>query len=475
MTGEAIIAVIKNIEPIEGADRIVSCNLYGETVIVSKEVKEGDIGVLFDIETVLSTNVCYHNNLYRHTKLNKDKEVQGYMDDNRRVRPIRMKGVRCSGLWLPTSCLDFIKHVENLEEGDQFSAINGESICSKYIKIVNSTTTLHIKGGRIPQISVPTFKEHMETAQLAREHNKLEVGGVATITVKLHGTSCRVGNLEVEKQATWWQRLLKITPKSTYKHVVGSRRTIKTVYKKTHDPSLKSYFASDVWTDSADAFKKLNGESKLAKGETVYYEIVGYTPDLARNKKIAEAADKHLDIDSAESLRELQDIERTACESAPIMGTKHNSKLKKFMSNSEYVDFISNYGENTTFTYGCAPGEYKIFVYRMTMTTPDGDSIDYSWQQVRQRCLDLDVRTVPTLETTCITSDKDVESILERAKEYAEEYCPHFPTQLREGVVVRVDTGRKTPYLLKSKSYLFKVIEGIIKESSLTADMEDDN
>src|SRR5690554_2217024 len=98
MTGEAIICRLENIEPIEGADRIVQCTIFGETVIVPKDCKEGQLGLLFDIETQLSHEYCHHNNLYRDNNLNADSSKTGYIEKNRRVRPIRLKGVRTSGL-----------------------------------------------------------------------------------------------------------------------------------------------------------------------------------------------------------------------------------------------------------------------------------------------------------------------------------------------------------------------------------------
>jgi hypothetical protein len=49
-----------------------------------------------------------------------------------------------------------------------------------------------------------------------------------------------------------------------------------------------------------------------------------------------------------------------------------------------------------------------------------------------------------------------------------------FPGHVREGICIRVDTGSMTPTLLKNKSYVFKVLEGIIKDSD-KVDIEESN
>ena len=67
-----------------------------------------------------------------------------------------------------------------------------------------------------------------------------------------------------------------------------------------------------------------------------------------------------------------------------------------------------------------------------------------------------------------------VEGAIEKAVEsMAEEDSMLFPQQLREGVIVRIDGPSMTPKFLKNKSYLFKVLEGIIKDSD-AVDMEEE-
>ena len=355
MTGEAIIAELKDLQPIEGADRIVQGTIFGETVIVSKTHEDGEIGVLFDCETQLSHEFCHENNMYRHSHLNKDPEKKGYVDDNRRVRAVRMKGVKCSGLWMPLSCLGYLTSLGDkaVKVGQQLTTWNDQEICKKYVNPKTASLKGN-KGGKAKENLVPTFKEHIDTDQFMRNLQHVKPGCTLIVTEKLHGTSCRVANLPVIQKQPWYKKLFGIEVAPKYGHIVGSRRVTKQA-GASEVQARESYYESDVWSASAEVFR-----DRMLKGETVYYEIVGFTSDGTR-----------------------------------IMGSQANKKLKPFMDKKEYAEFIEKYGETTNFTYGCGPGEHKVFVYRITTTNVDGDSIDYTCDQVKMRCEQMGVDHVP--------------------------------------------------------------------------------
>jgi hypothetical protein len=60
----ATVVEIKNIIPLDNCDNVVQTSIFGLQAIVGKEVKVGDIGVFFPVETQLSEQFCAHNNLY---------------------------------------------------------------------------------------------------------------------------------------------------------------------------------------------------------------------------------------------------------------------------------------------------------------------------------------------------------------------------------------------------------------------------
>ena len=445
MTGQGYICALRNLSPIEEADRILKAEFAGETVVVGNYYKEGDLGIMFDCETQLSDDFSRVNNLYRHSDKNENKEVKGYFEDNRRVRPIRLKGVKVSAFWVPLSYLESLGDTTTLKVGDQITSFEGTEICSKYIPKKNPRQGAKEEKAKIN--IAPTFKEHFDTDQLFRNMGSFKAGDRVTFTEKLHGTSCRVGHLSViQPLDNWivrifyffaclfnglsWKESIEAinTPISIYSEVVGSRRVLKSV--DGVEARGNSYYAHDIYTESAEAFKE-----KLHKGETVYYEIVGYLP-----------------------------------EGTPIMGGHSNEKLKKFMSKEEYSRFISEYGETTVFNYGCEVGKFDIYVYRITMTNEDGFSIDYPWDRVVERCEQLGVKSVPTLAEITL-EEKDGILMVEDIS--FEDYCQEitdatssvFTTHLKEGICTRVEGF--TPKILKHKNFNFKVLEGIIKDSGI--------
>lgn len=444
MTGQGIIVKLGALKDIEGADRIKRVEMMGETIITQATNKEGDLGILFDCETELSHEFCHEHNLYRHSNLNKDENVTGYFDDNRRVRPIKLKGIKVSAMWMPVDSLSSFGDTSALKVGDLINEFNNVKICCKYV--TKATKMAANKQGKAKELLVKTFREHMDTDQMLRNMHQLKDGSLITITEKLHGTSFRCGNLQVVEKANRWQRFIanyitapltlgrvgKFKQWEPYRFVVGSRRVLKSIGGITKSDS--HYYESDLWT------KKCSDEfaGKLHKGETVYGEIVGYVD-----------------------------------EGNPIMGSHSNSKLKPFLPKDEYKQLIDACGEVTDFNYGCPLGENKVFVYRITMTNEDGVVFDLSWQQVKLRCEELGVDYMPEYDQFVMDSSNitmDEEFIAELTSRPSED----FPNRIKEGICIRIDTGLPTPKIFKNKDFKFKVLEGIIKDADVV-DIEESN
>lgn len=449
MTGEFIVAKLKNLESIDGADKIQQAKIFGETVIIPTTHKEGELGILFDCETQLSEHFVHHNNLYRKGNMNYDKDKVGYIEENRRIRPIKLRGVKCSGLWMPVESLKNIPelhnfNVEDLKEGEQYKSVGGINISDKYVS-PKTGRRIKSKEGRAKINLTPTFKEHVDTDQFMRNLNDLNKNLLVTITEKLHGTSGRVGYLPVIQKPNWFDVVISLfkkpTEKTSYGFVVGSRRVVKSVDGGEVE-NKEHFYNEDLWTKIGLEFFK----NKLHKGETVYFEIVGFTPDGGH-----------------------------------IMPFVSNEKLKNFLDKKEYQAFLNRYGQTTEFTYGCTRDldlkpTYMVYVYRITTTNEDGVSYDLSWDQIKIRSEELGLNHVPELDRRIINqSEIDDGSYVEFVEKIVTDESEQFPSHIREGVVVRIDTGKKTPIFLKHKSFIFKVLEGIIKEKDDVVDMEEAN
>lgn len=461
MTGEGICCSVKHHNKIDGADFIVSSSIFGQIVILNKESNPVGIrGLLFDTESELSDLVCKKLNLYRHNNLNEDKSKTGYIEDNRRIRNIKLKGVKCDGLFLSFDQLETIKELKGIsstKDGIQLTEYNNIQLSKKYVRPVKNSGNANKQIKKVQTIL--NFAEHCDTDQLLRNLSNINIGDTLIVTSKVHGTSSRCGLLPTTpkgKFKTWWHNFWN--KKNDYRFVVGSRHTVKHIEGQECDKK-DSFYDQDVWTESA--YKYFHG--KLLKGETVYYEIVGFLPN-----------------------------------GTPIMPTHDNKKLEKFLDKTEYKEFIKKFGNQTVFHYGCRQfeekeypkdseiiyssvpkGEYKIFVYRITLTTEHGQAIDLSWDQVKRRCDELGVNHVPEIEQYHVGKNEMTMTEIFHNENFwlnqTEQDDPNFPTHLNEGIVVRIENGSLRPKIYKSKRYNFKVLEGIVKDTQDFADLEESN
>ena len=257
------------------------------------------------------------------------------------------------------------------------------------------------------------------------------------------------------------------TPIYDWGYVSGTRRTVLENFDG-------GYYGSNEFRES---HSKLF-EGKLWKGETVYYEVVGFTHT-----------------------------------GAPIMASCNNKKLND-------KDFVKQYGEETVFSYGCSPEpvtfrnitdsetrvscvewvvnpQSDIYVYRMTMTNEDGDVVEYTPDFMRYRCEQMGVKTVPVMwkgeipdkndlnfKEWCLDADgnyglwvtKSFDTAGDYIKEIAEKFYdgpdPIGKTHVREGVVVRI-LNRPKFCAYKHKNWFFKALEGIVKVEAEAPDMEE--
>ena len=420
------ITTLKGLRKHSNADRLQCVEVFGQNVIVDLSYKDGQRVVFFPSDGQLSEEYANDNKLVR-VKDENGNNVGGYMDPNKRnVAAIRLRGEKSEGLILPIDTLSKYTDINKLKDGDQITVLGGSEICKKYIPRGNKRSNINSnkkKEKYKENISYPFFEEHKDTAQLAYNLNSFKPGDTVYITRKLHGTSARTAKtLKITKKNSKLRKLLHMKQKQTKEISVvsGSRRVV-----------IKDLNSTDGYY-SDNAFRKKYHDllkDKLPEGCEVFYEIVGYVN-----------------------------------ETTPIMGSVSNSKVKD-------KEFTKKFGKETTFSYGCQPGESEMYVYRMTMTTGDGTVMEVPWEVVKIWCDKLGVKYVPELEKFIYTTKED---LMERVNKYlsgmpADEIGR---THIAEGVVVRID-NRESFTAYKDKVFEFKVIESIIKDTSDVPDMEE--
>lgn len=436
------IVKVKNVRPHSNADRLQIATFFTNDVCIGINVPIGELGIYFPSDLQLSEEYCEYNNLVRK-KDDAGNDIGGYMDPNKRnVKAIRLRGERSDGIYMPLSSLEFTgADLDKFKEGDTITIVNGHEICKKYIP-KRSNRGSAPQGNRVRKKKVPIaplFMEHADTEQLAYNLSAFRPGDQIEITLKMHGTSQRTGYLPVFTgyKKTLLDRILRRDGKPQYDwgDVSGTRRVV-----------LENYEGGFYGDNEFREVHSKKFEGKLWKGETAYYEVVGYQNG-----------------------------------SNPIMGTCSNKKLND-------KEFIKQYGEKTVFSYGCEEGKSEIYVYRMTMTNEDGNVIEYTPDFMRYRCEQMGINCVPVLwkgyisEKFPIVIRKDnlPDLVISNAGEYAEYLAEKYndgpdpigKTHVREGVVVRI-INRPKFCAYKSKNFSFKVLEGIIKDTSDAPDIEE--
>ena len=476
---KAYITVLTNVRKHPNADRLLLADVFGNTVCVSLDYYEGEVGLYLPADGQLSTEFAEKNNLLRK-KDDAGNNIGGYMDPNKRnVTAIRLRGEKSDGLFLPLSCLAYTGvNMDTLNVGDVIEGtVNGHEICCKYIPRSNSSNRAGQGGNRTRKKKVataPLFAEHADTEQLAYNLSAFKPGDEIEITLKMHGTSQRTGYLPVLKgyKKDFWGRIISCvkpkgafakkllekaehlaTPVYDWGYVSGTRRVV-----------LENYEGGFYGDNQFREQHSKVFEGKLNKGETVYYEVVGFTTS-----------------------------------GQPIMGDANNKKLND-------KEFIKQYGEFTRFSYGCDPDGYQelsmsetglpygavitapqsdIYVYRMTMTNEDGFVVEYTPDFMRYRCEQMGVKCVPVFWRGFVPAECEDADFLdadlisppgEWVKELAEVYYdgpdPVGKTHVREGVVVRI-INRPKFCAYKHKNFSFRVIEGIVKDTATAPDMEE--
>lgn len=400
----ATVVTITNIIPLENCDNIVSTNIFGNNVIVGKNIKIGDIGLFFPVETQLSENFLKNNNLYHKPELNIDNTKKGFFELNRRIKCQRFRGNKSMGFFIPLTSLDYLNIKLDLKEGDSFDEINGIEICRKYfIQIKNSKAyDLDRNKNLVKKFNVlldGQFRLHYDTEQLAKHIKEFKETDCIHISNKWHGTSFVSSNILTKRRVNIFEKFLKILKfniKDTeYRNIYSSRKMIKNAEINL---SKVDYYDVDIWRIVNDEIK-----DRIPKGYTLYGEIVGYLPN---------------------------------------------------------GDFIQK-----DYDYDCQRGEHKVLIYRITITNENGIVYELSAKEVQKWCINNGLIPVKELyygtvidlyNKFSISEEKfDYTAFLELlTKIYLDKYvdcniCCKVPD---EGIVIR---NERTNEAFKLKSFLF--------------------
>lgn len=276
---------IKNLFPIEGADNVLRTVVNGNNVVVPKTTEVGSKMLYFVSGTKLSAEYCKVNNLYDKEENNLDTTKRGFVSfKSRRIKCLRLRGVISDGMLMPlSSLLPFLEQssINYLKVGDEFTDIelNGRvyNICEKYIVPIRNSGENNKKGKQSVKISRlvdSQFYLHGDTSNLRKNMDKINPNDIIGIHYKKHGTSFVVGNVQVKRFLSWFEKLVKRfgvkVEETMYDIVYSSRKIIKNGY--LNPTSGEGFYGEDIWGVVAKEIEHL-----IPKNWTLYGEILGYT------------------------------------------------------------------------------------------------------------------------------------------------------------------------------------------------------
>lgn len=428
MSYAAYYTQLKDVHKAPNSDNLYIATCMNEGVVVDANAYEGQPVFYFPADGCLDYDFAMAFNLMR-----KDKDgnpAGGYLDyPSCHIRAIKLRGNRSEGIAIDArKILDYYDDDTPFELGDQMTHIAGKEICKKYVPPVKANTNqpkTSYKGRKQGRITYPDFAMHIDTEQLDYNLDAFRPGDQLNFSLKMHGTSQRSmrTNAIIRRQGLWGfiaDKILHLKPKTKEVYVCGTRRCV-------------CDFKENAGFYGNDTFRKQHHD-KIAPfvkpGMEVFYEVVGY------------------------------------------YGPGETDTIMPIGDNTKVGDkaFVKEFGKKSYFVYGCNPGESKMYVYRIA-----DNGREYSPQEIINWCHIAGVDHVPYLGMTEISPYvyADADSLLRVIDNYFEDLRdPVGKTHIKEGVVVRI-MNRPIWRAFKKKTYEFKIIEGIIKMTNDTPDMEE--
>lgn len=387
---------IKEVFSIPDADNIARVVVNGNEVVVPKTTRVGDRMLYFVSGTRLSEQFCKNNNLYDKEENNLDTSKRGFISfKQRRVKAIKLKGVVSNGMLMPLSSLFyFLNDVGWLNVGDEFTDINNNNICEKYIIPVKANSQMggkQLKTNKLKDLILDSqFHFHHETEHFVKHLNKFTKETNIIITRKMHGSSLILSNVLVNKNLSFKEKLFNFFGAKISNYEYGMiwssgkpkgklPKGIESSTNKWETPN-QSYYTSDIW---AKAYKEIG--HTVEKGISLYGEIVG-----------------------------------------------------------EGV-------QGDLFTYN---KKYDIYIYRITQTSVDGNVVEFSWEQLKKYCQKYNLNYVQEYFVGKVKElDENLLEYLQNA--YLNKSYPDC--KIDEGICIRIrDTDEifklKSPNFIKMKS-----------------------
>jgi hypothetical protein len=413
------------------AEKLKCCTIDGYNIITGIDSEPG-FYVYFPALSQINSDFLSYANLYRHKELNRDSTQSGMFEDNGRVKVIKLRGELSEGFILPIIVLEnYItsitnKELTNIQENIEFDAVRHEEkefwISKKYIaKASTNQETFKSKTkeatGKFNKIIDGQFRFHYDTILIKKCPFVLSPDSIIQISAKIHGTSGVSARVLCKTPLTWKDRIINFINErilrnepikyEDYDYLYASRSVIKNKY---YNPKVTDgFYGCDVWAE-ADKIVRPH----LEKGQTAYYEIVGFLPT---GSFIQKSYDYGCILPKGDS---------------------YKSELN-----------------------------FKVRIYRITYTNIDGKVLEYTTHQVQQWCSNAGLIPVkeyyygragdlyPEIDEDSNWNEKFIDKLSNESRFYMEQISPDCNNKVpHEGIVIKIEDGLSRAFKLKCFAFL---------------------
>jgi hypothetical protein len=397
------------------ADKLQCVTVDGCNVVTGMDAKDGALYIYFPVESALNKEYLSWSNSFENKEMNADQEKKGFFNRHGRVRAIRLRQERSEGYIVP---------VEDL------SAWLSEKTGSKV---------------SIGESNVETEFDYFEDIQVCEKYVNREVLRQQALAGKKEKKAVRQSKL-VDGQ---FRLHIDTSHLSKNMHKISPNDVI-SITNKLHGTS---FVVGNV----------------LCKKPLKWYEKV-------LQKVGVNVVDTHYDLVYS-SRKVVKNQYNDNTNKQHFYGYDLWEEIAKFLS-PNLTEGLTFYGEAVGFTkdgafiqkgydYGCNPGEFKVFIYRITLTNYSGKVFEFSAKQVKDFCSKFGLNHVPEyyygyakdlFPEVSVTEHWNENFLAKLTETYLEKDCEICVNKVPgEGVVVRREDLEVDVY--KHKSFRFKQYE----------------
>lgn len=430
----ATVVTLSTFADLPNCDNVKAALIFGNSVIVAKDTPKGQIGLFFPVECALSAEFLSNNNLYRKAEFgNIDQSKTGFFEQHGRVKAMKFRGHKSEGFFIPIDSLNYLHKnkvlVWHMEMGQTFDHFDGHEICRKYIPRGQKSANSNQTKGKTAKL-----EDSIVDGQFRFHYD----------TENLRRNAHRVKPTDFISITDKWHGTSVVLGNLLVKRKLSfGERLLKRIGVQIMDSTYGLTYSSRRVIKAVNGVTKDSNhfyiediwgvvakevQDRIPAGFTVYGEIVGYTPD-----------------------------------GTPIQ---------------------------QGYPYGCEVGSHKFVVYRVTLTTAEGKTVELNWPQVIEFCEKQGFGIVPTLWQGFA---KDVFPNLDESLHWADSFvskleetlvqdgdCSHNPPKTpAEGICLRIDRLHESE-TFKLKNFRFLEAEsklldkGVVDTETAQSEVVDD-